>query len=106
MADLTFYKELYVVLTLAAAVVIHTAAAACGFFVKNPKTAKYLNTGLTSLNILTHLFLIGLMMYKRFLLDEAVLVILISIFFHTLLYFIHHSVTEHVLKRKSGGDDA
>ena len=104
MADLTFYKDLFIVLTLAVAVVLHTAAAACGFFIENAKISGILNTGLTSLNILLHLFLIGLMMYKGVALDESVLVILLSIFFHTFLYFIYHSVKNIVDKRR-GADD-
>ncbi len=100
MKDLTFYKDLYIVLILTAAVLLHTAAAACGFFIKNSKISKILNTGLTSANILLHLFLIVLMMYKGISLDEAVFVIMISIFFHTFLYFLHYTAVGIKEKRK------
>ncbi len=104
MLDLTFYKDVFIVLILASALVLHSGAAACGFFVKKVELSKILNTGLTAINILLHLFLVGFMMYRGVRLDEAVLVILISVFFHTLIYFVIHTLNEH--RKKEGGDEA
>ncbi len=101
MADLTFFKDAAIILLLALTMLIHTAAAACGFFIKIPNLAKILNTGLTSLNIFIHIFLIGFMMYKGIVLDEAVLVMMISVFFHTLLYFIYYSIADYKRKKQS-----
>ncbi len=104
MAELTFYKDFLIVVLLVAAAMLHTFAAACGFFIKNAKTAQILNTGLTCLNILLHIFLIGVMMYKGIALDEAVLVMLISVFFHTLLYFVYYSVNSRKREPDDGGE--
>ncbi len=102
MAELSFHKDIYIVLILAAVFVLHTAAAACGFFVKNAKTAQILNTGLTLLNIFLHIFLIWFMMYRGISLEEAVLVMMISVFFHTLLYFIRYTAASYKKKEKGG----
>ena len=104
MADLTFYKDSYIVLILAAALAFHIGAAACGFFIKNEKCSKILCTSLTVVNLLLHLFLIVFMMYKKIALDEAVLVFLISVFFYTLVHFTLYSITS--AKAKRGGEGA
>lgn len=104
MLDLTFYKDVYIILILAAALVLHLGAAACGFFVKEAELSKIFNTGFTALNILLHLFLIGFMMYRGIRLDEAVLVILISVFFYTLISFVIYTLNER--RKKEGGDEA
>ncbi len=104
MLDLTFYKDVFIVLLLASALVLHSGAAVCGFFVKKAELSKIFNTGLTALNILLHLFLIGFMMYRGIRLDEAVLVILISVFFYTLIYFVIYALGER--GKKKGGDEA
>lgn len=104
MLDLTFYKDVFIVLILASALVLHSGAAVCGFFIKETKISKIFNTGLTALNILLHLFLIGFMMYRGVRLDEAVLVILISVFFYTLISFVIYTLKER--RKKEGGDEA
>ncbi len=98
MNGLTFYKDIAIASILAAAVVLHTAAAACGFFGRDSRESKILNTGLTSVNILLHIFLICFMMYRGIKLEEAVLVMLISIAYYTLLCFIFDTVRRSKLK--------
>ena len=94
-----FLADLWIVLPLTAALVLHTLAALADLIVKSEKTTKILNTGLTCLNILLHLALICVMMERRLTLEEAVFVFLISIFFHTLLYFIRYTVSAAKAKR-------
>ena len=103
MNDLTFYKDVFIVLLLAMALVLHSGAAASGFFIKKERISKILNTAITCLNILLHLFLIGFMMYKGIKLEEAVFVILISIFFHTLIYFLNYTFVS--IAKKRGGEE-
>lgn len=103
MNDLTFWKDSLILLTLIAAVALHAAAAACGFFVKKLEMSKILNTGCTVANILLHIFLIFLMMYRGIKIEEAVLVMLISVFMHTLLWFVYHTVASR--RGKTGGCD-
>ena len=102
---MTFYKDALIVALLSVAFVLHTLAALFDLFIKNQKYAKYLNTGLTILNILLHFGLIFALMRATLPLNEAVLVFLISVFFHTLLYFISYNASAFVRGRK-GGDES
>ena len=104
MADLTFYKDVYLVLILAAALALHIGAAACGFCIKNERASRVFTTSLTVVNLLLHLFLIVFMMYKKISLDEAVLVFLISVFFYTLVHFTLYSIAS--VKAKRGGEES
>ena len=96
---MTFLTDLWIVLPLCGAIALHTAAALADLVIRNGYLSRFLNTGLTSINILLHLFLILVMMERRLLLEEAVLVFVISIFFHTLLYYIRYTVAAAKAKK-------
>ena len=101
---MTFFKDAPVLAFLIAALALHAASCLIDLFLKNDKHIKITRTALISVNIIVHLCLIAFMMRAHLMLNEAVLVILISVFFYTFLGFVRFSLSEFLAKRSKKGE--
>ena len=94
---------------LCSILVLHLVTHLCDLCIKNEKWAKITATCAIFVNIILHLMLILSMMNARLMLDEAVLVVMISIFFFTLVFFARDEVSSFLLRRMRaqnvGGDE-
>lgn len=106
---MTFYKDTLTVVILCVILSLHLVTHLCDLCIKNEKWAKITATCAVFVNIILHLLLILSMMNARLMLDEAVLVVMISIFFFTLVFFARYEVSSFLLRHaraeNAGGDE-
>lgn len=101
---MTFYKDIPILVLLCVIVFLHVAVCLIDLFFKSEKCLKIVRTSLVSANIVLHLCLIAFMMRAHLLLNEAVMVVLISVFSYTLVFFLRFSVQELFAKRAREGE--
>ena len=101
---MTFFKDIPILAFLIAALVLHAVSCLVDLFLKSENCVKITRTALISVNIIVHLCLIAFMMRAHLMLNEAVLVVLISVFFYTLLHFVRYSLSEFLAKRRKDGE--
>lgn len=101
---MTFYKDALVLAFLISALVLHALSSFTDLIFKSEKCKGAVRVALTSVNIIVHLCLIAFMMRAHLVLNEAVLVVLISVFFYTLLGFIRFSFAEFLAKREKSSE--